>query len=265
VKKLIIRISVALLLLIALALLAISLFLDNAVKRAVESFGPKYTKVDVKLKSVRLRLLSGSGKLTGLFVGNPQGFQTGSAITMSNATLSINSGSVFSDKVIVNFVTVNAIEVTYEANLAGGMSSNLKQIQSNLAETTGGSSAASTQSNGKPPKKLQVDDFLIRGGRIHVGLTTPVGAQTATLPLPTIHLTDLGAGPDGISPTELANKILDAIEKETAKTVTSKLGNVKESAASITKGVGKGGTNVFNKITKGIGDIFHKKKAATNE
>lgn len=262
-KKLILRIAIALVLLLALALLSISLFLDGAVKRAVESFGPKYTKVDVKLKSVSLRLLSGSGKLTGLFVGNPDGFKTTSAITMSNATLSINTGSVFSDKVVINFITVNAIEVTYEANLTDSMSSNLRKIQSNLAETTAGSS--STQTNGKAAKKLQVDDFLIRGGRIHVGLTTPVGSQTATLPLPTIHLTDLGAGPEGIAPTELANKILDAIEKETTKSVTSKLGSVKESATTVTKGLGKGSTNVFNKLTKGIGDIFRKKKTGTNE
>src|SRR5437762_3897324 len=118
-KKLIIRIRIALVLLLALVFVGISLFLDGAVKRAFESFGPKYTKVDVKLKSVSLRLLSGSGKLTGLFVGNPEGFKTSSAITMSNATLSINTGSVFSDKTVINFITVQAIEVTYETSFTG--------------------------------------------------------------------------------------------------------------------------------------------------
>jgi hypothetical protein len=262
VKKLVPRLAIALVLLLALALLAISLFLDGAVKRAFERFGPKYTQVDVKLKSVSLRLLSGSGKLTGLFVGNPQGFKTASAITMSNATLSINTGSVFSDKTVINFITVQAIEVTYESSLSGN---NLSKILSNLQDATGGNSPAPAQATARPARKLQVDDFLIRGGRIHMGLTTPLGAETATLPLPTIHLTDLGAGPDGITSTELAKKILDAIEKESAKAVASKFKDAGKSATAITKDLGKGSTNALSKFTKGIGDLFRKKKTGTNE
>src|SRR5258705_6817783 len=146
-KKLIIRLSIALILVLAVALLAVSLFLDGAVKRAVEGFGPKYTKVDVKLNSVSLRLLSGSGKLTGLIVGNPEGYKTASAITMSNATLSINTGSVFSDKVVINFITVQAIEVTYETSFTGN---NLSKILSNLQETTGGNQPARAQTGGRP-------------------------------------------------------------------------------------------------------------------
>jgi hypothetical protein len=262
VKKLVLRLAIALILLLALALLAISLFLDGAVKRAFESFGPKYTKVDVKLKSVSLRLLSGSGKLTGLFVGNPEGFKTASAITMSNATLSINTGSVFSDKTVINFITVQAIEVTYESSLSGN---NLSKLLSNLQETTSGSSPAPVETSAKPARKLQVDDFLIRGGRIHIGLTTPLGAETATLPLPTIHLTDLGAGPDGITSTELAKRILDVIEKESAKAVASKFKDLGKGATALTKNLGTGNTNALGKITRGIGDLFRKKKTGTNE
>jgi hypothetical protein len=77
-------------------------------------------------------LLAGSGKLTGLFVGNPEGFKARSAIMMSNATLSVNTGSMFSDKVLINFVTIQAIEVSYETSLTGN---NLSKILSNLQES----------------------------------------------------------------------------------------------------------------------------------
>ncbi len=261
-KKLVIRLSIALILVLVLAVLAISLFLDGAVKRAVESFGPKYTKVDVKLNSVSLRLLSGSGKLTGLFVGNPEGFKSASAITMSNATLALSTGSVFSDKVIIHFITIQAIEVTYETGFTGN---NLSKIMSNLEETTGGNQPAPAQAAAKPARKLQVDDFLIRGGTVHLGLTTSLGGQAATVPLPTIHLTDLGQGPEGITSTELAKRILDVIEKETAKAATSKIADLQKGATHLTKDLGKTSTNTFSKITKGIGDLFRKKKPATNE
>jgi hypothetical protein len=72
-KKLIIGFSVAVVVLGILGLVAVGLFLDTAVKRGVETVGPMLTKVDVKLDSVNLSLLSGGGKLKGLFVGNPSG------------------------------------------------------------------------------------------------------------------------------------------------------------------------------------------------
>jgi len=54
--------------LIVLAALAVHFFLDDAVKRGVETIGPKITKVDVKLDGVSISLLSGSGKIKGLLV-----------------------------------------------------------------------------------------------------------------------------------------------------------------------------------------------------
>src|SRR5882762_8265445 len=102
---------------------------------------------------------------------------------------SLNTGSVFSDKVIVNFVTIQAIEVTYESTFTGN---NLSKILSNLEEATGGNQPAPGQTAGKPAKTFQVDDFLIRGGRVRLGVNTPWGAPAATVPLPAIHLTDLG-------------------------------------------------------------------------
>ena len=62
-KKLLIRLSLALLLLIIIGIVVIGLFLDSAVKRGIETVGPMLTQVDVKLDSVSLSLLSGAGKI----------------------------------------------------------------------------------------------------------------------------------------------------------------------------------------------------------
>src|SRR5580700_3015394 len=100
-KKIIVRLLIALLVLIVLAVLAVGLFLDDAVKRGVETVGPRLAKVDIQLKSVKLSLLSGSGKIKGLEVGNPEGYKTASAIKIDTVALALNPGSLFSDKIII--------------------------------------------------------------------------------------------------------------------------------------------------------------------
>ena len=75
-KKLLIRLLIALVIVVVLVVVAIGLFLDSAIKKGVETIGPQVTKVDVKVEGVSLLLLSGSGKVKGLVLGNPQGYQT---------------------------------------------------------------------------------------------------------------------------------------------------------------------------------------------
>src|SRR5579862_1976481 len=187
-KKLLIRVSVAFVVLVLLGMLAIRFFLDGAVKRGIETVGPMLTQVEVKLDSASISLLSGSGKLKGLLVGNPTGYKTPSAIQVGDATLAIQPGSIFSSKVIIHSINVQAPEITFETDLKGN---NLSKIVANLqAATGGGGSTGSAKQDSKASKKLQVDDFLITGGKINVSITA-LGGKSATVPLPEIHLTGL--------------------------------------------------------------------------
>ena len=116
-KKLIIRLLIALVVVVILAVLAMGLFLDEAIKRGVETFGPKLTKVDIKLQSVNLSLLSGAGTIKGLVVGNPEGYKTPSAISVGEATLALKPGSLLSDKIVIKTIKVQAPEITFETDL----------------------------------------------------------------------------------------------------------------------------------------------------
>ena len=88
-KKILLRVGIGLIVLVILGVLGVSLFLDKGVKEAIETIGPKITKVDIKLNSVSLSLLSGSGSLKGLIVGNPQGYKTPHAISVGEASLAL--------------------------------------------------------------------------------------------------------------------------------------------------------------------------------
>jgi uncharacterized protein involved in outer membrane biogenesis len=262
-KKIIIGTLIALVVLLVLAVLAVSLFLDKAVKSGVETFGPRLTKVDVTLDSVHLSLFSGSGSIKGLVVGNPQGFKSPSAIRVGTASLSLEPRSVLSDKIIIRSVTVQGPEITFETDLRN---SNLKKLLANVQESTGGGAKepAKPQEPGqpkeaKPAKKLQVDDFLISGGKVHVAVTA-LGGQSATIPLPDIHLQSLGAGPEGITPAELAKRVLEAIEKGATQAAAGTVTDIGKGALYLTKGAANTGTNAVESGIKGIGDLFKKKK-----
>jgi hypothetical protein len=263
-KKLIIRGLIALAILIVITILGIRFFLDAAVKKGVETVGPMLTKVDVKLGSASISLFSGSGKLSDLVVGNPEGYKTPSAISVGLASLTLQPGSVFSDKLVIHLINVQSPEITFETDLRN---SNLKKILANLEETTGGSGkekAPSTpQTEKKANKKLQVDEFVISGAKVKVSITGLLG-QTATVQIPEIRLKELGTGPEGITVAELTKRVLQAVLESSIQAAGPALTDLNKIGANLTKGLatelGKGSTGDVEKITKGIGDLLKKSK-----
>jgi len=257
-KKVLLRIGIALVIIVIIAVVTIGLSLDGIVKRGVETFGPKLTKVDVKLDKVSLSILSGSGQISGLVVGNPEGFKTPHAISVGSASLSLSPGSLLSDKIVIKSIKVDAPEITFEGGFGGN---NLSKILANLNEVTGGggTNAAAKPSEQKPGKKLQVDDFLITGAKLHVSLSGLMGGSSVPVPLPDIHLTGLGSGPDGITAAELTKKVLTEIETSAAKAATEAAANLGKGATDAAKDATKAAGDAASKVGKGIGDLFKKK------
>ncbi len=127
-KKLIVRVAVVLAVLLIVAVVASFFFLGAIVKKGVETVGPQITKTELKLDGAGLSILSGSGTLKGLFIGNPAGFKTESAIKVGAVSLGVKPGSIFSDKIHVTQVNVKAPEITFEGSLAGNNLSKLLEI-----------------------------------------------------------------------------------------------------------------------------------------
>lgn len=254
-KKWIVRGLVAVVIVSVVIVVAIVLSLDSGIKKGVEFAGPKLAQVDVRLNSVSLSILSGSAKLEGLVVGNPEGYKTPSAISLGLASVSLSPGSLFSDKVVIKSININSPEITYETNLK---QSNLGKILANLEAMAG------PQDKKKEPsaaaeggKKLQVDEITLSGGKIHVSITALQG-KTLAVPLPTIHITGLGQGPEGITGAELAKIILTEIEKAAAKASSGSISDLGKQALGLGSDATKGTTDALNKATKGIGNLFKK-------
>jgi uncharacterized protein involved in outer membrane biogenesis len=253
-KKIVLRLLVVVFVLLVLAVLTVHFFLDGMVKRGVEKYGPALTKVEVKLKGVHISLMSGSSTLKGLVVGNPPGYQSPSAIALGNADLSLEPRSLFSDKLIIHKFNMQAPEITFETDLKGN---NLGKILANLEDSTKGDGKETPKEKEKREgKHLQVDEFVITGGKINLALNSALGNKSGTIPLPEIRLQDLGKDPQGITMAELAKKVLAQIEEAAVKASAGALMNL-GNGVQLPQGIDK--TGVVNSATKGLGDLLKKK------
>ncbi len=258
-KKILIRVSIGLLVLVIIGVIVVGLFLGNIIKAGMETVGPKITQTSLKVDSVSVSLLGGSAGIKGLVLGNPEGFKTAQAISVGKAAVSVAPRSVLADKVIIRAVEVRDAEITFEGSPFGA--NNLKKLMDNVNAIAAGSKSATNApaetGTTKPAKKLQVDDFLITGAKVHVSLTG-MGGKEMTLPLPPIHLSGLGAGPEGITPAALTKEVLGQITAATIKAVGSAVTDLGKGATDAAKDVGKTVGAGANKIGKSIGGLFGK-------
>jgi len=268
--KIIVGFLVLLVVLLLVAVLVAGTHLGDLVKTGMERVGPKVTRTTLTVDKVDLSLFSGSAGVRGLVLGNPEGFKALTSISVSNAAIKLAPGSVLSDKIVIHSIEVRAPDITFEGSLVGD-NNNLSKILANVDSMSGSGTQAGTNAPAaaapagpkKPAKKLEVDDLLITGAKVHANLTGLVNKEF-TLTLPDIHLTDLGKGADGITGADLTRKVLSEITSATIQAVASDAANLGKDAAKAARGLVNDalqnssngvGENV-DKLKKGLGGLF---------
>lgn len=254
-KRLLVRLILLVLVLVVLAFVAASFMMGSLIKKGVEKVGPAVTKVDVNLQSANLALFSGRGELRGLVVGNPPGFKTPSAIKLGSVAVEVVPGSVFANKVVIHSIKVQAPEVTLEGGLQGN---NLSKILENIQATSGQGQSGSTPSSSSAGRKIQVDDFLITDGKLNLSVNL-LGQQSATVPLPEIHLSGLGQNAEGITPAELSEKLLKVVLESATKAAASQLTSLTKGLGGAAQAAGTGTVQQVESVTKSLGNLFKKK------
>ncbi len=256
-KKILIGIGIGLVAVIVIGALVVGFFLGDLVKAGMETIGPKVTQTSLTVGSVQVGILTGSGGVKDLVLGNPDEYKAKApnAITLGKAAVSVAPFSVLSDKIVIKSVEVRSPEIYFEGNPLT-KNNNLQKIMDNVSAFTGSASAKPVETNApakgaaKPAKKLEVDDFLVTGAKVHF--------NGATLPLPDIHFTNLGTGPEGITAGDLTQKVLGEITTATLKAVVESVSNLGKGAADAAKDAGKTLGNEAGKIGKSLGGLFGK-------
>jgi uncharacterized protein involved in outer membrane biogenesis len=237
----------------------LTLFLDRGIKRAVEVIGPRLTQVDVRLERVDLSLVSGRVELEGLFVGNPEGYQSTSAIELGSMVLAARPTSFFSEKVVVRTLDLQGPVITFEGGLR---ENNLQEILDRVNAST---ERRRSKERGERDEtldegvKLQVDELVVRDGKLQVWMNA-LGSRATTIDLPEIRMTNLGAGPEGITTAELTDRLLRVIiEKATVAAASAVAG----SADGVTEGLKRAGEEAVDKAldeaARGVKDLLRSK------
>ncbi len=219
--------------------------INPIIKDSVETYGSEITKVAVNLNEVDISPWSGKGKLAGLTVGNPKGYGTDSAFKLGVVSVDLDIESVTEDTVIIHEIVIVRPQVTYEFGPGG---SNIDVIRKNVEIFLGGggqpSGAAKSEQGGT---KIIIENLIIRDGKVSVSAALLKGKKLS-VPLPPIHLKDIGKDKGGASPGEVVEKIMAAVTDGATKAVGSlNISGLVKDASRIAKDFGK------NLSTDGIG------------
>lgn len=188
--------------------------------------------------------------LRALHIGNPEGFEAPSLFDLDNVVVDLDMKSLLSDTIVVNRVLVESAALTYEQRLGSNIGALLDKFESDAAKEE-----EKEEEDAAPAKKVVIRDLQINGTSVSLAVAGSFG-HSATIPLPSVHLTDIGAPKDdsddaGVSVIGATVEILKAI----LASVTGVIGNVAGLAAdavtATASAVADGATATVSAVTDG--------------
>lgn len=244
--------------------------LGAIITKAVNTQGPEIVQAPVDLKETEIDATSGKGTLRSLVIGNPEGFETESFFKMDEIQITLDTDSITSDTVIIKEIFIQAPEVTYELGENG---SNIDAIQRNInafVKKHGGSSASREKSAEKENGiKLIIEHVYVKNGKVNISATL-LGGKALTVPLPDLHLKDIGKKDKGVTPGEAVQSVIKALKGAILKAVAplnldqvgEAAGKVIEGTKDAVEGTAKGVTDTLQKgaedVTESMKSLFGK-------
>jgi hypothetical protein len=236
------KIFLWILILAAAAAAVVYFFGAGWVTQAVETIGPKVTQTSVRLDNVDLSLLSASGTLQGLYIGNPEGYKEENIFSLNQIDVEIEPKSLLSDEIVVKKIHIRSPGMSYEKTLRGSnLNSLLAKVESfgrsDTSKTATGKTApldsteVATGQTQKPSKKVLIRELLIEDLQVSIGL---MGAGTAVT-IPKIEMKDI----DSSSTKELVAKVLKVVLNEVTRQIGAGVSGLGQNSLSGLEAVGK--------------------------
>lgn len=207
------------------AFFALSNPLGRLVKLTIEGFGPDMMQAEVRVSSVHISTTDGQGKLSGLKLGNPKGFQTDHALKADIIEIVIEPSSIAQDVVVIHKVLIDAPHIIYEKGDGG---SNFDAIQHNV-EAYLGTGGKKEKGEGK---KMIIDTFILRNAKVSY-------SGKLNLSLPDIELHNIGKKSGGATSAQVTKAIIAELNAKLilalAKTVTGTVSGAAAGAGTAIK------------------------------
>lgn len=193
--------------------------LDLIVKIALEHYGPDVAGVGVKVGDVEISPRDGRGRLRNLDIGNPTGFNASRAARFGDIVLEVDPATLRAQVVHVRAIGIEAPAIVYER---GDKSTNLDVIARNIESYVkrAGDGEGQGQASGK--RRYIIDRLLIRGAK--VTMTTPsLRGQGVSFDLPDIELRDVGRRQGGLTASQVASLVTNAVIAKIGQRVLSNI------------------------------------------
>jgi hypothetical protein len=155
-----------------------------------------------------------------LEIGNPPGFSGARSARFGEIRLQIDPATITQDVIVVKELSVEDATVTYER---AGKSTNLDAIQRSIEAyaKSGGNEAGDSKRAGKPreaKRRFIVERLTLRGAKVTM-TNAALKGQGITFDLPDITLTDVGRRQGGLTASELASVVANALTQRIAQKV----------------------------------------------
>jgi hypothetical protein len=187
------------------AVIAVNLFADSAVKMGIESAGTKALQVGVAVDDVDLSILGGKIGFQNLVIDNPPDYKYERLLELGDAKIAVETGSLLTDIINIKEIRLDGMNVVLEQR--GVTSNNIQDIMKALPAKE----AEPAEPADPGGKKLHIDSLEITNTQVKVKLLPlPGKVDTLTLKLAPIKMTDIG-GENDIDTVALVRKVLLAI------------------------------------------------------
>ncbi len=257
-KKILKIVAIIVVSVLLVAYLVLMFATGTIVRNVAKSYAPKYLGCDVHIEDVSISWLLNGVTVTGVKVGNPEGFKTDSSFKLDSFVFDLDAMSVFTDTIVVNKVIIDGAKVTYEQGLT---STNLGTIYENLKSATAPTAEVPIHPT---PEEAEEKEVATSGGKkVIIKLfefknaeaslsATLLGGSEVSIPMANIKLENIGEGSDGASLAEVASEMYNEVLGGVTKVMSISGDGFNKAGDSIKKGAGDAG----DAIKKGVNSLL---------
>jgi len=203
-KKLIVRLVLAVVVLVIVVGVIVYLYLDTIAKKAVEAGGTYAMGVETTVNSVSLHPFAGQLEMQGLTVANPKGFNGAHLMQTGTFELELVPGSLMEKTIMLKKFELDGLDMYIDQQMP---KSNISVIMDNLKKLGGGEKPK--QEKPSEGKNVKVDLITIRNVVAHVKVL--VGPEL-TIKVPLIQMNNVtGDNAVGVALPELMARIVPAV------------------------------------------------------
>jgi hypothetical protein len=190
---------------VAVALLVMNT--DALVKDAIETVAGQQLGVPVHVRRAHIAFRQGAGRIEGLTIANPGGFEGDDAMSIEAINIAFDVTASTTKVVVIKRIDVTGADVRTVATAAG--STNFGVLLDNLKRNAGNRGTGTTN------LKLIIDRFDFTSATASARL--PLLDHPQPIEMPDVHVTDIGRRSGGVPVAEAARALLSPIVKAVVK------------------------------------------------